>query len=247
MTLADGLIGQPYPTIIGSPGASGAVDRPFLGAPAAVVSRLTLQHFVLIAGHHVAATQVYLFNDSKNDSGVFNVINTQDLEGRPVRPDRHVRRLHRGHLRVSGGRGLHGLVPGAARPRAPRTGRGGPGGPPDLGRGDAVQGVMGPGRDVRPPRRVEPDPDRHVLERVDVVGGVAPGEHPGPVPRDRGPGPLRALLPPHRVRGRPGPRPDATGHGGVRGRARREDRAAGRGRRGHRQHAGDRLRRPPDH
>lgn len=86
VTIDEGLVGQNYPTVIGAPGDAGTGrGDPFLGSPAGIVSRLTLNRWILIAGHHVAATSVKVWNNSQNDFiAQATVVNSYDLNGHPV-------------------------------------------------------------------------------------------------------------------------------------------------------------------
>lgn len=84
----DSLKQQHYPTVIGSPGDSGngpVSAPPYLGTPAMLVQHKTTEHIVVIAGHHVDATNVRLFNRTQGTrTGDVAVVNTVDEKGNKV-------------------------------------------------------------------------------------------------------------------------------------------------------------------
>lgn len=84
----DSLLQSHYPTVIGTPGDSGngpVSAPPYLGTPAMLVQHKTVEHFVVIAGHHVAASNVRLFNRTTGArTGDVAVVNTVDEKGNKV-------------------------------------------------------------------------------------------------------------------------------------------------------------------
>lgn len=72
-----------YPTVIGRPGR--VVGDVTLGTPALFVRQQTLAHTMVVAGHHVQATDVFLYNRATGDSiAASPVTNTYDDGGNPV-------------------------------------------------------------------------------------------------------------------------------------------------------------------
>lgn len=78
-----GNFGELYPIVLGFPGESGFEVPSGDATPAFVIRQPTLPH-LLIAGHHVAAVQVHVWDESAQSNLRMDVQNQFDNLGRPV-------------------------------------------------------------------------------------------------------------------------------------------------------------------
>ena len=88
--IGDNIRLSQYPTVIGTPGDSGnggATAPPFLGSPGLYVFDANIGDYIVIAGHHVAAQGVRLWNTTQNDNTgatALPVTNGFDSRNNPV-------------------------------------------------------------------------------------------------------------------------------------------------------------------